>query len=406
MQLKLIIMIAPNTASMMCISVAMDTVRVVRKPVRVICRLSWFIRIRAQHAGSTHSKQILLHRRSTLRIATLLLLYLLLMSCGRPADAAAAGYERWPSSAISCIRWHTKSSNMRQRGCVPAVTVCVMLAIVCLMIHTAVTAKADLLHVRPRGIAAAIAPVASAAANIEAGGLHARRNLRQALIQTTGAKVELSGNRMPVGSVSDIALTAAPIISSRTLQFKVCNGFTNQRLSLVYGILLAVKTGRSPVLPCLLSNGMQLTAATISTGASNTTCEAFHSFYDEQFFVHQMHEAGVHVLTQDEAGQAIKAPATEVSTEVLRSRGNSALQALNSTADNMTHVSLDCALWGLQPPELDPAAERLIWHILSALRPAAHLQVGVDSLHVSQHVDTPMCRTQPAFRQPCHVCLQ
>lgn len=270
----------------------------------------------------------------------------------------------------------------------------VLLASVCLMM---VTAEAELLHVRPRGITAAIAPDAGAAANIEAGGLLARRSLGQALIWTTGAEGEQSSNT---------ALTAAPIISSRTLQFKVCNGFTNQRLSLVYGILLAVKTGRSPVLPCLLSNGMQLTAATISTGASNTTCEAFHSFYDEQFFVRQMHEAGVHVLTQDEAGQAIKAPATEVSTEVLRSRGDSALQALNSTTDNMAHVSLDCALWGLQPPELDPAAERLIWHILSALRPAAHLQVGVDSLHVSQHVDTPMYRTQPAFRQPCHFCLQ
>ena len=174
------------------------------------------------------------------------------------------------------------------------------------------------------------------------------------------------GLRPPRSSLSD----SAPAAPSRTLQFKVCNGFTNQRLALVYGILLAVKTRRVPVIPCMLSDGEQLTTATISAGLGDEGCEPFSNFYDEQFFVQRMLEGGVQVLTQ-----AVNKPATELSADVLRANGGDTLKSLNSTASNMAHVSMDCALWGLQATQLEPGDEQLMWHTLSALQPAAHLQV-------------------------------
>lgn len=47
--------------------------------------------------------------------------------------------------------------------------------------------------------------------------------------------------------------------AARTLRFQVCNGFANQRLGIVYGVLFAARTNRTPVLPDLLEDGTQMT---------------------------------------------------------------------------------------------------------------------------------------------------
>jgi hypothetical protein len=44
----------------------------------------------------------------------------------------------------------------------------------------------------------------------------------------------------------------------RTLRFEVCNGFANQRLSLVYGIIIARELDRAAVLPNFIRNGSQV----------------------------------------------------------------------------------------------------------------------------------------------------
>lgn len=53
----------------------------------------------------------------------------------------------------------------------------------------------------------------------------------------------------------------------QTLRFKVCNGFANQRLAVVYGMLVAAKTGRSPVVPVLIGEGTQNTTQEVREGA-------------------------------------------------------------------------------------------------------------------------------------------
>ena len=44
----------------------------------------------------------------------------------------------------------------------------------------------------------------------------------------------------------------------------MCNGFANQRLSVVYGVLLAHRLGRSPVLPVLMRDGIQRDDKTVT----------------------------------------------------------------------------------------------------------------------------------------------
>lgn len=47
----------------------------------------------------------------------------------------------------------------------------------------------------------------------------------------------------------------AGVAELKTLSFSVCHGMPNQRLALLYGVLMAVELGRVPVLPDLLSSG-------------------------------------------------------------------------------------------------------------------------------------------------------
>ena len=58
-------------------------------------------------------------------------------------------------------------------------------------------------------------------------------------------------------SLNASSLQASGSQASRTLRFELCNGFANQRIALVFGILFAHILGRSAVLPYALMNGAQ-----------------------------------------------------------------------------------------------------------------------------------------------------
>ncbi|KAL4856629.1 hypothetical protein ACK3TF_003058 [Chlorella vulgaris] len=61
------------------------------------------------------------------------------------------------------------------------------------------------------------------------------------------------GRKRP--QLDDVVLPRAS--DSFTLEFEVCNGFTNQRIALLSGLVLATEANRSVVLPDFLLNGMQ-----------------------------------------------------------------------------------------------------------------------------------------------------
>ncbi len=105
--------------------------------------------------------------------------------------------------------------------------------------------------------------------------------------------------------------------SNQTLRFPVCNGFTNQRLSLVYGILLARRLNRVPVLPGhLLRDGTQVdhqsTGAKWGGGTSSRSSDSrnhvpFGDVYDTDHFLRGMAKAGIRVLLSH-GGYRTRAP--------------------------------------------------------------------------------------------------
>lgn len=73
---------------------------------------------------------------------------------------------------------------------------------------------------------------------------------------------------------------SAGLDQARTLRFEVCNGFANQRLALVYGILLAHLLGRAAVLPSVLTNGTQASDEWVAGDANSTS--PLSNMYDSQ----------------------------------------------------------------------------------------------------------------------------
>lgn len=65
-----------------------------------------------------------------------------------------------------------------------------------------------------------------------------------------------------------------------TLDIETCNGFVNQRLSILYGLVIAKRTRRAVYLPMLRLNGRQFVDE-----SHNMTWVPFSHFYDADHFV-------------------------------------------------------------------------------------------------------------------------
>jgi hypothetical protein len=119
-----------------------------------------------------------------------------------------------------------------------------------------------------------------------------------------------------------------------TISFNVCNGFTNQRLSIVYGMLIARETNRLVVLPSLIKNGMQYSAH-ISDASTNTI--PFGDVYDTRHFILEMKRMNVTVILarSDFQESTISLPGSD-SEKLLLQPGAYA---------GHLHISLDCPLF-------------------------------------------------------------
>lgn len=78
------------------------------------------------------------------------------------------------------------------------------------------------------------------------------------------------------------------------LDLQTCNGFVNQRLSVLYGLILAQKSNRSVYLPKLHLNGRQL----VDQSFSLANLVPFSHFYDVEHFVATI-QPHVRVLAQE-----------------------------------------------------------------------------------------------------------
>jgi len=84
----------------------------------------------------------------------------------------------------------------------------------------------------------------------------------------------------------------------KTLSFEVCNGFTNQRLSLLYGVLLAKESERSLVLPKLVRHGMSA-GSKARNHKYATGLVQFSAFYSKTTFERGLANAGVRIIDGD-----------------------------------------------------------------------------------------------------------
>ncbi|GFR48373.1 hypothetical protein Agub_g10263 [Astrephomene gubernaculifera] len=166
--------------------------------------------------------------------------------------------------------------------------------------------------------------------------------------------------------------------SSRTLRFPVCNGFANQRLSMVYGIILAKRLGRAAVLPVLVDNGLQRTDSNVLVSDSNKI--AFEEMYDLPYFNKTMTNAGVRLLLPSEAP-----PASSYTTVQLSSMHGRAVDTLTKMYGSRPHLAVDCPLFRLSGQELRPTEDgNLAWAVLSGLRPSKEAAEVVE--HVTRAI--------------------
>lgn len=138
---------------------------------------------------------------------------------------------------------------------------------------------------RRKNIADTVTVAGSGQENVQTNGLDLRALAGQGVAAILGARSHLFS-----GKPKRFAMYSPS--TERTLRFQVCNGMANQRLSIVYGILLAHRLGRTPVLPVLLRNGTQRTSSLSPTDEKIP----FENVYDQPYFVQCLAKFGVNIL--------------------------------------------------------------------------------------------------------------
>ncbi|GIL81750.1 hypothetical protein Vretimale_1367 [Volvox reticuliferus] len=189
------------------------------------------------------------------------------------------------------------------------------------------------------------------------GQTQRRRVAEDVAAATTTAAVAAEAAAEAVG---DSSAQLQP--QSRTLRFQVCNGFANQRLSIIYGALLAVRLDRTAVLPVLIDNGLQRTDNTILANTDNQVL--FSDMYDQPYFIKAMAAAGLRVVAPEEAP-----PMTTYAQVPLAQYGWSAAAPLAEHFGDVLHLAVDCPLFKMAASELTAADWDFMWAVLDALRP-------------------------------------
>jgi len=176
-----------------------------------------------------------------------------------------------------------------------------------------------------------------------------------------------------------------PAPPDRTLSFQVCKGFAQQRLAILYGLLLAKQLGRAAVLPDVLLDRPvigQPDGGAASAGASPRTAP-FGSFYSVESLQRAAAAHGVIVLTRRSFRQLLAAQENP-DNRTARSAPDrvfvsvSEQPPLRDAADVLVdhasapHLAIDCPVFRVAPASVaSPNEAAFTWAVLSALKPAA-----------------------------------
>ncbi|KAL4856628.1 O-fucosyltransferase 23 [Chlorella vulgaris] len=171
------------------------------------------------------------------------------------------------------------------------------------------------------------------------------------------------GRKRP--QLDDVVLPRAS--DSFTLEFEVCNGFTNQRIALLSGLVLATEANRSVVLPDFLLNGMQPDGIEMVT-ANQADTVPFGTWFDEQAFAEAVAPFGVQVV----AGKAPGATPVPIKVFDSQSRPNAFVTYLRKHRSHQ-HISIGCPAFRL-PAALMKQHQELLQAATEGLLPSQRFQ--------------------------------
>ena len=161
-------------------------------------------------------------------------------------------------------------------------------------------------------------------------------------------------------------LTSNDVEARKTLSFEVCNGMANQRLSLLYGVILAYELGRTAVLPDFMLSGVQWSAENkVAAGSSDASSTPMSAMYDVDAFMHAMTSMGV------EVADAAVAPPKDQLTTVDISKMEDPVEELGKHKDT-AHLAVGCPLFKLPSIHFGGANNRIMWAALEGIRPNKH----------------------------------
>lgn len=153
-------------------------------------------------------------------------------------------------------------------------------------------------------------------------------------------------------------------LTRKTLSFELCNGISNQKLSLLYGVIAAVELGRVPVIP-------EFYISASSTPGSLSKPTPMEEVYDLPYFRDMMYREGIATATASQVGPLPRSIDT--------SRMKDLMLGLADFKDKV-HLSIGCPTFLLPKPYFTGVNSRIAAAVLRGLKPAPPLQKHVDTI--------------------------
>jgi hypothetical protein len=166
------------------------------------------------------------------------------------------------------------------------------------------------------------------------------------------------GNLCIAGSARSVQQVGG---QSRILRFSVCNGYTNQRLALIYGFLVAHLSERDVILPRLIRDGTQMSTEIVTASEGNFA--NFGTFYDVS-----------HLKTTLENFITV-VPDPNIDHDQYTPLHN----PMDAISSNARAVDIGCPMFRLPSDVLAKHAD-VVWRILESLQPSRVLRTLVKKI--------------------------
>eukprot|EP00798_Chlamydomonas_sp_ICE-L_P003118 gene3118-13131_t len=146
---------------------------------------------------------------------------------------------------------------------------------------------------------------------------------------------------------------------------------SNQRLSVVYGIVLAAELGRIPVIPGFILSGVQWSTKDI---AANDKSVHMEELYDVDYFKLMLDSVGMEVLDSRDAP-----PISAYTFVDMNSLQGDLVEALH-VHRSVNHMSIGCTLFKLDGLYFSGRNNRILWTALNAMRPNKNIEKTVTAI--------------------------